>query len=312
MSTFMNRRTLFTLSIATALAFAPSLSSASERCEFSKTLELGTTGEEIRCLQRYLNANGHTVADSGVGSVGNETSLYREKTKDAVRRWQIANGITPATGNFGPLSQAKYASLVDTYVPSVPSVPNTAAPADNESPAEETVSGKKNAARKMLLEARAAYDDALDVFRDADKDNRRTGSAEDNLEDALDDLLRGYEEFLSEDYAESRKSAEDSIELSDAAEDEIETDSRDTRSEKKKIEDAIEQAREDIDDARDEVEEADDDNRDTNDAEDLLDEAEEKVDEAEEAFDDEDFDEVDDLLDEADDLIDEALDEIED
>ncbi len=308
MSTYMNRRTLFTLSIATTLAFVPSLSSASERCEFSKTLELGTTGEEIRCLQRYLNASGYTVADSGVGSVGNETSLYREKTKDAVRRWQIANGITPATGNFGPLSQAKYASLVDTYTPPATPTPTPVV----ETPAEETVNGKKNAARKMLLEARAAYDDALEVFRDADNDNRRTGSAEDNLEDALDDLLRGYEEFLSEDYAESRKSAEDSIELSDTAEDEIETDSRDTRSEKKKIEDAIEQAREDIDDARDEVEEADDDNRDTNDAEDLLDEAEEKVDEAEEAFDDGDYDDADDLLDEADDLIDEALDEIED
>jgi len=305
----MNRRTLFTLSIATALAFVPSLSSASERCEFSKTLELGSTGEEIRCLQRYLNASGYTVADSGVGSAGNETSLFRDKTKDAVRRWQIANGITPATGNFGPLSQAKYASLVDTYVPPVVTTPD---PVYTETPVEETVNGKKNAARKMLLEARAAYDDALEAYREADKDNRRTGSANDNLEDALDDLLRGYEEYLDEEYAEAKKSAEDSIELSDSAEGEIEEEDRDDRDEEDKLEDAIEQAREDIDDARDEVEDAEDDDRDTNDADDLIDEAEELVDEAEDAFDDEDWDEVEDLLDEADDLLDEALDEIED
>lgn len=305
MSTFMNQRILFTLSIAAALAFVPSISSANERCTFSKTLELGSTGEEIRCLQRYLNSNGYTVADSGVGSAGNETTLYREKTKDAVRRWQIANAVTPATGNFGPLSQTKYASLVDVYVPPTPD------PVE-ETPIEETVNGKKNAARKELLEARAAYDDALEAYRDADKDNRRTGSAEDNLEDALSDLLSGYEEYLDENFAEARKYAEDSIELSDAAEGEIEDEDRDDRDEEDKLEDAIEQAREDIDDARDEVEDAEDDDRDTNDAEDFLDEAEELVDEAEEAFDDEDWDEVEDLLDEANDLIDDALDEIED
>ncbi len=84
------------------------ISTEAAQCVFTRTLELGSTGEDVRCLQKFLNENGFIIASTGVGSPGNETNLYREKTIEAVKKWQQSKEIFPATGNFGPLSKEKY------------------------------------------------------------------------------------------------------------------------------------------------------------------------------------------------------------
>jgi len=76
-------------------------------CNFTRSLTVGSRGEDVKCLQQYLNANGFTIASSGSGSSGNETTYFGSLTRSAVARWQAANGISPAAGYFGPISRAK-------------------------------------------------------------------------------------------------------------------------------------------------------------------------------------------------------------
>jgi peptidoglycan hydrolase-like protein with peptidoglycan-binding domain len=82
-------------------------------CTFTRPLYPGVTGEDVRCLQKSLNALGFQVAASGPGSPGNETTTYGSLTKAAVAKWQAAVGIAAGAwaGYFGPASQAKYNSL---------------------------------------------------------------------------------------------------------------------------------------------------------------------------------------------------------
>jgi len=69
---------------------------------FKENLTTGSLGEEVKALQEYLNAHGYTVASSGPGSAGNETTRFGAATKAAVIKYQKAKGITPAVGYFGP------------------------------------------------------------------------------------------------------------------------------------------------------------------------------------------------------------------
>lgn len=84
---------------------------AAVSCSFTRDLTVGSRGDDVKCLQRYLNSAGYKVAESGPGSPGNETTYFGPATKAAVVKWQSANGVSPASGYFGPISRAKYASL---------------------------------------------------------------------------------------------------------------------------------------------------------------------------------------------------------
>jgi hypothetical protein len=68
----------------------------------TRDLKLNITGEDVKQLQKLLNANGFPVAISGVGSLGKETNKFGPLTKKALIKYQQANGITPAAGYFGP------------------------------------------------------------------------------------------------------------------------------------------------------------------------------------------------------------------
>ncbi len=73
--------------------------------QFKKNLILGTVDVEVKELQKYLNENGFTVAKSGAGSVGKETTKFGAATKAALIKFQKANKITPAVGYFGPVTR---------------------------------------------------------------------------------------------------------------------------------------------------------------------------------------------------------------
>jgi len=76
---------------------------------FTKDLELNDIDEDVRVLQKYLNNNGFLVAQTGPGSLGNETNIFGSLTQSALIEFQNTNsneilmsvGLTSGTGYFG-------------------------------------------------------------------------------------------------------------------------------------------------------------------------------------------------------------------
>ena len=99
-------------------------SASAGSCTFTKSLTVGSTGAEVKCLQQYLNGAGYKVAASGAGSPGSESTYFGTKTKAAVAKWQAAMGVSPAAGYFGPVSRTKYSSAV-VAAPATPSTTAT-------------------------------------------------------------------------------------------------------------------------------------------------------------------------------------------
>lgn len=89
-------------------------------CEITRSLKIGSSGEDVRCLQRYLNWAGYTISATGFGSPGNESMYFGPLTANAVIKWQNSNanqvlipaGLTVGTGYFGPLSFNWYVNIV--------------------------------------------------------------------------------------------------------------------------------------------------------------------------------------------------------
>jgi len=73
---------------------------------FKSNLTIGSLGSEVKALQAFLNAHGYTVATTGAGSLGNETTKFGAATKAALAKYQQAKGITPAVGYFGAKTRA--------------------------------------------------------------------------------------------------------------------------------------------------------------------------------------------------------------
>jgi len=88
--------------------------SVSPSCEFNRNLAFGSVGEDVRCLQRYLNEQGYLLASFGPGSLGNETAFFGPLTKAALVTYQTDNagtilaplGLSVGTGFFGSSTQA--------------------------------------------------------------------------------------------------------------------------------------------------------------------------------------------------------------
>ena len=78
---------------------------------FTKMLQNGSLNDDVRQLQIVLNANADTrIAQSGIGSLNNETSYFGTKTKKALIRFQNKYGIS-GTGIAGPITRAKLNNL---------------------------------------------------------------------------------------------------------------------------------------------------------------------------------------------------------
>jgi hypothetical protein len=74
---------------------------------FTRNLTVGSTGQDVKCLQTILNQSSATqVSTTGAGSPGYETTYFGSRTLAAVRIWQANAGFVPAN-QIGPLSRAK-------------------------------------------------------------------------------------------------------------------------------------------------------------------------------------------------------------
>lgn len=75
----------------------------SSKASFTKTLKLGSVGEEVFKLQKFLNTQGFTVSVAGPGSKGNETTTFGKATEKALRAYQckkkiVCEGTVEETG----------------------------------------------------------------------------------------------------------------------------------------------------------------------------------------------------------------------
>lgn len=76
-------------------------------------LKLDDSNSQVKILQQLLNKAGFTIAESGVGSPGNETEYFGSLTRAAVQRFQCSKGIvcegdedTTGYGKVGPKTRA--------------------------------------------------------------------------------------------------------------------------------------------------------------------------------------------------------------
>lgn len=74
--------------------------------EITKDLTIGSRGDQVEILQKYLEDEGYLVMPVGVAY-----GYFGNLTKAAVAKWQADNGVAPAYGYFGPKSRAMYATL---------------------------------------------------------------------------------------------------------------------------------------------------------------------------------------------------------
>jgi hypothetical protein len=111
----MNRNNIMKKSLAIVvltaaiLAFGISTAGASARALFAGNLSFGIHGSpDVTALQQFLK-------DQGVYS-GPITGNFFSLTLAAVKQFQVQNGITPASGYFGPMTRAKANSIVASGV----------------------------------------------------------------------------------------------------------------------------------------------------------------------------------------------------
>ena len=84
--------------------------------KFTQTMKSGSSGNEVKELQKALNLDPDTmVASTGVGSSGKETTYFGAKTKTAVIKFQnkyksevlTPIGLTSGTGTVGAMTRTK-------------------------------------------------------------------------------------------------------------------------------------------------------------------------------------------------------------
>ena len=103
-----------------ALAGGGATASTGAKCSFTRSLTVGSRGDDVTCLQNYLTGTGHYSYSGGA------TGYFGNVSKNAVAAWQAANGVSPAVGYFGSLSQAKYNSMVVATTPAPAPAPTPA------------------------------------------------------------------------------------------------------------------------------------------------------------------------------------------
>jgi peptidoglycan hydrolase-like protein with peptidoglycan-binding domain len=100
---------------------------------FTRSLTIGSEGADVTALQNYLLGAGFSIPAGATGYFGSQTQA-------AVAAWQTANGVMPAAGYFGPVSQAKYNALM-AATPATPSDDDADDDSDDDS-SSVTLSGE--------------------------------------------------------------------------------------------------------------------------------------------------------------------------
>jgi peptidoglycan hydrolase-like protein with peptidoglycan-binding domain len=138
-----NHLSVLFLILFSSLLFGQSTSTASTaNFSFTRYLSVGSTGEDVRNLQKILNSDPQTrVSLTGAGSPGQESDYFGAKTASALIKYQekhredilIPAGITSGTGKVGLYTM--------TYLNRLP--------ASVISPVSNATSGSQNVAKNI-------------------------------------------------------------------------------------------------------------------------------------------------------------------
>ncbi|MCA9356596.1 peptidoglycan-binding protein [Candidatus Kaiserbacteria bacterium] len=299
------------LVILSTLLAIPSVSAAqtANECSFSRTLEDGVDGEDVRCLQKYLNDNGFVIAESGPGAVGHETNLFRTLTKEAVVKWQKAKNVNPASGVFGPQSQAAY--LLDLIAKIEGKKADTVAVATAPTPAPQVAGISTSAIDENKNKGESILKDAFKMMRDAEKqvddldDESKLAKLNKNLTDARIDLYDALESFFDEDYKNAYASGQDAL---DAASKVFEKAGGETY--ESKADDVLSDVTDLLEDVQGLYSDAKDNKADVGDSKKMISEAEDLLNDAQDEFDKRGYKQaISDALD-AEEILNDAKDEI--
>lgn len=126
--------------------------------QFTRNLTIGSSGEDVKNLQKFLNSAGFKIANSGPGSPGNETTLFGSLTKIALAKWQATNGISPASGYLGPLTRAKITPV------STPTATPVASPITTPAQTPQVSGGVYNFTRSLTVGSQGADVRALQDY----------------------------------------------------------------------------------------------------------------------------------------------------
>jgi peptidoglycan hydrolase-like protein with peptidoglycan-binding domain/cellobiose-specific phosphotransferase system component IIA len=279
MTRTISLRTVIITATLVAFVALPFLASANNQCAFSRTLSVGDTGEEVRCLQVFLNGAGFVIAQTGAGSVGSETTQFGSMTEAAVLKWQEAKLVPGANGVFGPGSQAAYLIAVVTAL-EAQQVAQAPAKATTPTPVVAGVSTSVASETKAALVAAVAMvrDAEEQVIDEDDVDER--AELEADLRDVREDLYEALLAYLNGDYDEGLNLATDIL---DDATDVLE--GAGGESERTKAEDLMEDVEDLLDDVQELFDEAEDNDARVGDAEDLIGDAKDLLRDANNAFD---------------------------
>lgn len=103
-----------------ASSVSAEVTSASSCAVLSRNVHIGMSGSDVKLLQEVLNRDKETrLADTGPGSLGNETQYFGQVTKAAVVRFQeiyknevlTPVGLTSGSGFVGTFTRAKMLAL---------------------------------------------------------------------------------------------------------------------------------------------------------------------------------------------------------
>jgi len=113
---------------------APAAAPAAASYSFTKDLTLGSRGADVTALQTLLINEGYLSSSA--------TGYFGAMTKAALIKYQMAKGISPASGFFGPKSRA-FVNSLSVSTPATPGTPATPAtpgtPATPATPATPVV-----------------------------------------------------------------------------------------------------------------------------------------------------------------------------
>jgi len=307
----------------------PFMASANTDCSFTRTLDQGVEGEDVRCLQQFLNSNGYIIATAGGGAPGNETTQFGGLTEAAVIRWQEAKGVSPASGVFGPQSQAMYLQDLASELQVALGI-TTAQPLANVNVTPQ-VAGAADSSVAAIFVA------ALELIEEADDEVEHLVITDQSYKDELRNLNKAKREFMSAamsyftgDEAGARVALAEVTEFGEAVidgttprvavrsnnddedEDQEDEDDRDNDRADADVEDdvwdAIDEEWDDYSDVKELIEDEDADDEDTIQAYNQIKIASKVLLEAEEAAEDDDYDMAFDLVEEADAIVDQARD----